>query len=98
MLESDNYQLLTKNLSKIYLLSNSSNYEFRELTLGLKIFFRVIYISLAISNLVGNSLIVFVIINNKKMHKVTNFFVLNLASADILTNLFSTPFQVHLMK
>ncbi len=82
------------NLSKIYLLSNNSNYEYSDLHLSSKLLFRVMYISLSISNFFGNSLIMFVIINNKKMHKVTNFFVLNLASADILTSLFSIPFQV----
>jgi hypothetical protein len=84
----------SENLSKIYFLSNKNNFELSHLSLSSKIVFRIMYISLAITNLIGNSLLMLVIIKNKKMHKVTNFFVLNLAFADILTSLFSTPFQV----
>ena len=41
----------------------------------------------------GNVLVMLVIVKNRKMHTVTNFFIANLACADILIGLLSTPFQ-----
>jgi hypothetical protein len=41
----------------------------------------------------GNILIILAI-RHKRMHNVTNYFILNLALADIVIGLFATPFQV----
>lgn len=43
---------------------------------------------------VGNSCIIYIIIRNRRMHSVTNYFICNLALADCLVACFATPFQV----
>lgn len=43
---------------------------------------------------VGNSFIVYIIIHNRRMHSVTNYFICNLALADCLVACFTIPFQV----
>ena len=56
--------------------------------------FKIMYYTITISNLCSNGLIIYIIVQKKSMRKVTNFFIINLALADILTSLCSTPFQV----
>jgi hypothetical protein len=56
--------------------------------------FRLMYSTITLSNLCSNGLIIYIIVRKKSMHKVTNFFIINLALADILTSICSTPFQV----
>jgi hypothetical protein len=81
-------------LSKLYFLDrNSSHYNHNnDLSVAWQSIFLIMYYTLSTFNLIGNCLISFVIIRNEKMHKVTNFFILNLAFADILNSLFVTPF------
>ena len=42
----------------------------------------------------GNGLIIWAVLRNKRMHNVTNYFISNLALADVIIGLFATPFQV----
>ncbi|CAH1793894.1 unnamed protein product [Owenia fusiformis] len=41
--------------------------------------------------LIGNTLVVSLVYNNKRMHNVTNYFIVNLAMADILVSLVNLP-------
>ena len=59
----------------------------------LELLFKIIYYSVSVISILGNSLILFVVIRNKRMHNVTNIFITNLAFVDIIISLFSTPFQ-----
>ena len=59
--------------------------------------FSVIYYSIAFFSVLGNLLIVWVVCMNKKMRTPTNFLILNIALADIIISVFSTPFQVVLI-
>jgi hypothetical protein len=43
---------------------------------------------------VGNSCIIYIVIRNRRMHSVTNYFICNLALADCLVGCFAVPFQV----
>ena len=54
------------------------------------------YYSISLISIFGNFLIIYVVIKNKRMHNVTNYFITNLALVDIIISLFSTPFQVNL--
>lgn len=42
----------------------------------------------------GNSCIIYIVIRNRRMHSVTNYFICNLALADCLVACFAVPFQV----
>ncbi|CAF0905036.1 unnamed protein product [Rotaria sordida] len=42
---------------------------------------------------VGNSCIIYIVLRNRRMHSVTNYFICNLALADCLVACFATPFQ-----
>jgi hypothetical protein len=55
------------------------------------------YIFLSLLCIFTNSLIIWIIVNmirSKKMENVTNYFICNLAVADILIGVFVAPFQV----
>ncbi|KAH7981367.1 hypothetical protein HPB49_023391 [Dermacentor silvarum] len=41
----------------------------------------------------GNSMVLWIVATSRRMHTVTNFFIANLAVADIIIGLFSIPFQ-----
>ncbi|CAF4490576.1 unnamed protein product, partial [Rotaria magnacalcarata] len=42
----------------------------------------------------GNSSIIYIVIRNRRMHSVTNYFICNLALADCFVACFAVPFQV----
>ena len=42
----------------------------------------------------GNSCIIYIVIRNRRMHSVTNYFICNLALSDCLVACFAVPFQV----
>jgi hypothetical protein len=68
-----------------------------DINLVLQAIFQVMYVTITITNLIGNSLVIYVVVRNKSMHKVTNFFILNLSFADILTNICSAAFRFEIM-
>jgi hypothetical protein len=48
---------------------------------------------------VGNSCIIYIVLRNRRMHSITNYFICNLALADCLVACFAIPFQVcHFIK
>ncbi|XP_078049906.1 RYamide receptor [Augochlora pura] len=57
------------------------------------VFLSILYGSLAFLTLVGNSLVMWIIATSKRMQNVTNFYIANLAVADIVIGLFVIPFQ-----
>lgn len=44
--------------------------------------------------LIGNSSIIYIVLRNRRMHSVTNYFICNLALSDCLVACFAVPFQV----
>lgn len=54
----------------------------------------ILYGTISILAVLGNGLIMWVVLKNKRMHNVTNYFISNLALADIVIGVFATPFQV----
>ena len=58
------------------------------------IFLSFLYGLISIISIVGNSLIICTIVRNKRMRNVTNFFICNLALADIVIGFLVSPFQV----
>ncbi|CAF0886356.1 unnamed protein product, partial [Brachionus calyciflorus] len=51
------------------------------------------YFSISTISIIGNLLIIYVVVSNKRMHNVTNYFITNLALVDIIISVFSTPLQ-----
>jgi hypothetical protein len=49
---------------------------------------------ISLLSVVGNSSIIYIVIRNRRMHSVTNYFICNLALADCLVACFAVPFQV----
>ena len=76
-------------------LNENENLKLYEIPNLLKMIFSVAYYSISVWSVVGNSLIVWAVFFNKRMHNVTNFFIVNIALADIIISLFCTPFQFH---
>lgn len=52
------------------------------------------YCSIILLGVIGNSLVIHVVIKFKSMHTVTNFFIANLAVADLLVNTLCLPFTL----
>ena len=58
------------------------------------IFLSALYGLISFISVVGNCLIIYVVAKNKRMQNVTNYFISNLALADVVIGMFATPFQV----
>jgi len=53
------------------------------------------YLAISLCAAVGNSLVIYVVVVAPRMRTVTNFYIANLAFADVTIALFAMPFQVH---
>lgn len=51
----------------------------------------VAYLFIFVLCMVGNSLVCFIVLRNRRMRTVTNFFILNLAISDLLVGIFCVP-------
>ncbi|XP_041368407.1 tachykinin-like peptides receptor 86C [Gigantopelta aegis] len=60
---------------------------------GLIVLLAFLYGSISLLAVIGNGLVIFVIVKNRRMHSVTNIFIANLAVADVIIGMFSIPFQ-----
>lgn len=49
------------------------------------------YLLIFVLCMVGNTVVCFIVIRNRHMHTVTNFFILNLAISDLLVGIFCMP-------
>ncbi|XP_069188215.1 RYamide receptor [Procambarus clarkii] len=54
----------------------------------------LVYASIFLLALLGNSLVLYTVASNRKMHTVTNLFIANLAVGDLLSMVFCVPFSV----
>uniref|UniRef100_A0A3Q0RQL5 Neuropeptide Y receptor type 2 n=2 Tax=Heroini TaxID=318529 RepID=A0A3Q0RQL5_AMPCI len=62
--------------------------------LGVQITLITAYSLIILMGLLGNALVIYMIIRYKNMRTVTNFFIANLALADLLVNTFCLPFTL----
>ena len=62
-------------------------------TPGLVVLLSILYGSISVTAVLGNFLVILVIVKNKSMQTVTNFFIANLSVADVMIGIFSIPFQ-----
>lgn len=64
-----------------------------QVSAGVLALLAVLYGSISIIAVLGNTLVIFVIFKNKKMQSITNIFIANLAFGDVIIGIFSIPFQ-----
>ena len=83
----NNKKLLINNTS-----SDLHDVESLEVLIILSLFYGII----SFVAVVGNALVIWIIATSKNFHTVTNYFIANLALADITIGLFSIPFQVRI--
>uniref|UniRef100_UPI00398F875D neuropeptide Y receptor type 2-like isoform X1 n=2 Tax=Pristiophorus japonicus TaxID=55135 RepID=UPI00398F875D len=62
--------------------------------LGMQITLILAYCSIIVLGVVGNSLVIYVVIRYKSMGTVTNFFIANLAVADLMVSTLCLPFTL----
>ena len=75
-------------------LTPASDYPFYPLIkqpVHMIVIYSMAYSVVFLLGLIGNSLVVSVVYRNPRMHNVTNYFIVNLAVADILVLLFCLP-------
>ncbi|KAL7019195.1 hypothetical protein ACKWTF_011042 [Chironomus riparius] len=53
----------------------------------------ILYGTISILAVIGNVLVIYIVKATRQMHTVTNFFIANLAMADVIIGMFSIPFQ-----
>ncbi|XP_045119400.1 tachykinin-like peptides receptor 99D [Portunus trituberculatus] len=64
-----------------------------EVPVGIVVLLSLFYGSISLVAVVGNALVIWIVATSRKMHSVTNYFIANLALADIIIGLFSIPFN-----
>lgn len=87
-MDFNNSSILTDNLT------DARNFQRNETTSSLSYILIVIYIIIFIAAVVGNLLVIFTLVHNKRMRTVTNVFLLNLAVSDLLLAVFCMPFTL----
>lgn len=68
--------------------------ELYDVPVGIIILFSLFYGTISLLAVLGNSLVIWIIATTKSMQTVTNFFISNLALADVVIGVFCIPFQV----
>jgi len=51
------------------------------------------YCAISLTAVLGNSTVILIVLTSRRMQSVTNFFIANLALADVIIGLFAIPFQ-----
>lgn len=72
----------------------SSLTDLYDVPVGIIILFSIFYGTISLLAVIGNSLVIWIITTTKSMQTVTNFFISNLALADVVIGVFCIPFQV----
>jgi hypothetical protein len=68
--------------------------ELFEIKPALKNVFSSVFNCISLVSILGNFFIILAVLRCKRMHNVTNYFIINLAIADIIVSVLATPFQV----
>ncbi|XP_074600563.1 tachykinin-like peptides receptor 99D isoform X2 [Brevipalpus obovatus] len=57
------------------------------------IFLTAAYILISLCAIIGNLMVIWIVVNSRRMRSVTNFFIANLAVADLIIGAIAIPFQ-----
>lgn len=73
----------------------SGSLEHVPVSTGLLALLIILYGSLSLIAIAGNTLVIFVVIRKRNMQTITNVFIANLALADVAIGIFTIPFQFY---
>ena len=73
--------------------SSGQEFDLYDVPTELAIFLSICYCCVSLCAVIGNSLIIWIVLRSARMRSVTNYFIANLAIADILIGAFAIPFQ-----
>lgn len=90
--DSDNLVAFNCSKQKFLLYERGENVA----NLWLAIPMTIIYLLILVAGIIGNATVCNVIIQNLSMHSNTNYYLFNLAIADLLYLLFGLPFEIHM--
>ncbi|CAO1419007.1 unnamed protein product [Diamesa hyperborea] len=88
----DDVEITTEFYNQSFFLTNLDSEDDRRLEELVSIVVPIFFGIIAITGLIGNSLVVYVVLNNHQMRSTTNTLLVNLASADLLFIVFCVPF------
>ena len=69
--------------------------ELYEIPTSLIVILTTFYAIIILTALLGNALVIYVVVVSPRMRTVTNFYIANLAFADVTIAMFAIPFQFH---
>jgi tachykinin-like receptor len=58
-----------------------------------QLFFYIIFVAMFVVAAGGNIIVIWIVLAHKRMRTVTNYFLVNLAVADVMISLLNTPFN-----
>ncbi|XP_070188356.1 tachykinin-like peptides receptor 99D [Littorina saxatilis] len=58
-----------------------------------QLFFYIIFVAMFVVAAGGNTIVIWIVLAHKRMRTVTNYFLINLAVADVMISLLNTPFN-----
>lgn len=73
--------------------SDSDDEELYDVPVEVIVLLSIFYITISAVAVVGNSLVIWIVAASRGMQNVTNYYIANLALADIVIGLFAIPFQ-----
>ncbi|RXG51413.1 Substance-K receptor [Armadillidium vulgare] len=82
-----------KTIEDFMNLHNTYNESSHQVPTELVVLLSILYGSISLIAVIGNALVMWIVASSRNMHSVTNYFIANLALADIIIGLFSIPFQ-----
>ena len=80
--------------SKLSSYCSVSDEELYDVPVGIIVLLSIFYGTISAVAVVGNSLVIWIVATSRRMQNVTNYYIANLALADIVIGLFAIPFQV----
>lgn len=85
------FELVNETKSAEWLAEDDYIYD---VPLGLVLLLSFFYGTISLLAVIGNSLVIWIVVTTRTMQTVTNWYIANLAMADVIIGAFAIPFQV----
>lgn len=66
-----------------------------EVPIGIVLLLSLLYGTISLLAVIGNTLVIWIVVTTRAMQTVTNWYIANLAMADVVIGAFAIPFQVN---